>query len=415
MKMANALKRTLMVGVAVLSSFCITSSFASDKNLSQAQSQALSANPPTANKPSLPPTLIPPAPDINAKGYVLMDANSGRIIAEKNMHKKLQPASLTKLMTLYVASEALAQGQIKLTDKARVSESAWRRGGSRMFLKLGSHVPVKDLIDGIIVASGNDACVTMAQYIAGNEKSFAHLMNMTAKQLGMKDTHYVDSTGLPKPGHYSTPYDLALLTRALINNFPQYYGFYKQKWITWNGIRQPNRNRLLWRDPSVDGLKTGHTKEAGFCLISSAHRHNMRLISVVMGAPTDEGRSNESQSLLNWGFRFYDSYLLYKANTPITTQRIWLGKEKNVTFGLAKDLYVTIPAGQYPHLKAKMDIKPTLKAPIQKGQTYGDIVVTLNDKTVATAPLLALQSDPKGSVWSRMTDHIALMFKGWFS
>ena len=412
MNITAFLKRALVI--VALSAACTVTTFAADPNLSQAQAQALSPNPPVvANKPNAPPTLIPPAPDIDAKGFVLMDADSGRILAQKDMDTKLEPASLTKLMTLYVASEALVQGQIKLTDTTRVSENAWRRGGSRMFLKLGTEVPVQNLIDGIIVASGNDACVTIAEYIAGNEDSFAHLMNMTAKQLGMKDSHYVDSTGLPKPDHYSTPHDLALLTRALINNFPQYYPWYKQKWLTWNGIRQPNRNRLLWRDPSVDGLKTGHTEDAGFCLISSAKRQNMRLIAVVMGASSDEGRSNDSEALLNWGFRFYDTYLLYKANTPITTQRIWLGGEKQVAFGLTNDLYVTIPVGQYDHLKAKMDIKPTLKAPIKKGESYGDVVVMLNDKSVATAPLLALQDDPKGGLWTRFTDHVALMFKGW--
>jgi serine-type D-Ala-D-Ala carboxypeptidase (penicillin-binding protein 5/6) len=221
---------------------------------------------------STPPALIPPPPNLDVKGYVLMDAKTGKVIAKKNMNKQLQPASLTKLMTLYITFKALANGQINLNDKVRISKEAWQQGGSRMFLKLGSHVAVKDLIDGVIVASGNDASVALAQYIAGTQASFAKLMNITAKSLGMKNTHYVDPTGLPRPGHVSTPYDLALLTQAIIRDYPQYYHFFKQKWITWNKIRQPNRNRLLWRDQYVDGLKTGHTKEAGYCLISSAKK-----------------------------------------------------------------------------------------------------------------------------------------------
>ena len=363
---------------------------------------------------STPATLTPPAPNIHAKGYVLMDANSGAILAEKNMHKKMQPASLTKLMTLYIISQALQQGRIRLTDKVRISKQAWSTGGSRMFLKLSSHVPVKDLIEGIIVASGNDACVAMSQYIAGNQTSFAQLMNQNANRLGMKNTHYVDPTGLPKPGHYSSPYDLAILTRAIINQFPQYYHWYKQKWITWNGIKQPNRNRLLWRDSSVDGLKTGHTKAAGYCLIASGKRNGMRLISVVMGTPSDAARANDSQALLNWGFRFFETHRLFSANQVITRPRIWLGQQKNAAMGLSKDLYLTIPAAQYKNLKATLTIKPKLQAPIIKGQTYGKIQIILNGKKVATAPLIALNNDPRGGLWTRFTDHIVMFFKGWF-
>src|SRR3990167_7321302 len=247
---------------------------------------------PTANPIALStnnqPTIIPTAPNLNSSGYVLMDADTGMIIAHKNMHQEMQPASLTKLMTLYLTFNALRNGQIHLTDEVRVSKKAWQTGGSRMFIKEGSLVTVQNLIDGIIVASGNDACVALSQYVGGNESTFVDMMNAAAAQLGMKNTHYVDSTGLPQPEHHSTPYDMALLTRAIIENFPQYYPLFKQGWITYNGIKQPNRNRLLWRDPSVDGLKTGHTNEAGYCLIASALRHGMRLISVVMGASTDE-------------------------------------------------------------------------------------------------------------------------------
>lgn len=392
-----------------------TSSVLASTDLMQSQAQALQ---PSAQNLATPtpqpaqPLIVPSPPSLDAGAYVLMDADSGKIIAEKNMNEKIKPASTTKLMTLYITEQALAQGQIQLTDKVRVSKMAWSRGGSRMFLKLGEQVSVQDLIEGVIVASGNDACTALAEYIAGNETSFAELMNQTAKRLGMNDSHYTDSTGLPTPDHYSTAYDLAVLARHVITDFPQYYGFYKQKWITHNGIRQPNRNRLLWREAGVDGLKTGHTEAAGFCLISSGVQHDMRLISVVMDAPSDEARSNDSQALLNWGFRFYKTYKLYSANQPIATPRIYLGQDKQVAMGLQKDLYVTIPVGEYSMLKASMELDGKLKAPITKGQSYGTINVTLNGKQIAQAPIVALQDDPIGGAWTRMTDHVSMLIKG---
>lgn len=360
------------------------------------------------------PTIIPPPPNINAHGYVLMDAKSGDIIAQKNMNMRMQPASLTKMMTLYLTFEALKSGRITLTDKARVSVKAWKTGGSRMFLKPGSDVAVAKLIQGIIVDSGNDACTTLAQYIGGTEKTFAVMMNQAAKKLGMNGTHYVDSTGLPRPDHYSTPHDMAILARALVNDFPAYYHFFSQKWLTYNGIRQPNRNRLLWRGSQFDGLKTGHTKEAGYCLVSSGMENGTRLISVVMGAPTDMARANDSQALLNYGFRFYKTHKLFSANQAIANPRIWMGQNKHVAMGLAKDLYVTIPIGQYKNLKATLKIQPKLMAPIQKGNTYGHVNVTLNGKPVAERDVIAFNNDPRGGLFSRMGDHIALFFKGWF-
>ena len=362
-----------------------------------------------------PAALIPSAPNIDASAYILMDADSGKILASKNADKTLPPASLTKLMTSYVISEAIKQGQIHLDDKVRISKTAWQRGGSRMFVEAGSQVSVEDLVHGIIVASGNDACVAMAEYIAGSEKGFAELMNQTAERLGMTETHFVDATGLPDPKHHSTPHDLAILSQALINDFPEDYAWYSQKWIKYNDIRQPNRNRLLWRDPTVDGLKTGHTKAAGYCLISSAKRNDMRLISVVMGAPSDAARSDDSQALLNWGFRFYETHKLYTQNTPVTSSRVWLGENKMVNFGISQSLAVTIPKGMYPHLKVDVDLPTTLKAPIQAGHTYGEIKVSLNDDTISTTPLIAQSSDPEAGFWSRFTDHIAMTWHGWFS
>ena len=367
---------------------------------------------PTANTPA---ALIPSAPNIDATAYILMDADSGKILASKNADKDLPPASLTKLMTSYVISEALKQGQIHLDDQVRISKTAWQRGGSRMFVEVGSKVSVEDLVHGIIVASGNDACVAMAEYIAGSEKGFAQLMNQTAQRLGMKNTHFVDATGLPDPKHHSTPHDLAILSQALINDFPEDYAWYSQKWIKYNNIRQPNRNRLLWRDPTVDGLKTGHTKAAGYCLISSAKRNDMRLISVVMGAPSDAARSDDSQALLNWGFRFYETHTLYTAQSPVTSSRVWLGENKMVNFGVNHTVAVTIPKGMYPHLKVDVDLPDMLKAPISAGHTYGTINVSLNGTTLSSTPLIAQSNDPEAGFWSRMGDHIAMTWHGWFS
>lgn len=405
------MKRLILLAGMLLG---ISSSFA-DSNLIKSQQQIL--QPTTGSQTPAPklaaqPLIIPAAPNIDAKGYVLMDANSGKILANKDQDKRMQPASLTKLMTLYITEQALAQGQIQLTDKVRIGENAWRRGGSRMFLKLNSLVPVEQLIEGVIVASGNDACTALAEYIAGNEASFAQLMNETAARLGMKNTHYVDSTGLPRPDHYSTPRDLAILARHVINDFPQYYHYFNQKWIKYNGIRQPNRNRLLWRDPSVDGLKTGHTNGAGYCLISSGQHSDMRLISVVMGTPTDGARANDSQALLNWGFRFFKTYKLYSANQAISTPRVFMGQSKHVAMGLQNDLYVTIPVGEYSLLQANQELNNKLKAPISKGATYGTVNITLAGKTIASQPLVALQDDPVGGLWSRMSDRVSMFIKG---
>lgn len=357
------------------------------------------------------PVLIPSPPNINAKGYVLMDANSGYIIAEKNAGQRMAPASLTKLMTLYLVANALHNGQITIDDPVRISKKAWRMGGSKMFVKVGTNVPVSKLIQGIIVASGNDATVALAEYIGGNEESFVGMMNQTAARLGMTGTHYADCNGLPKPDHYSTPGDMAKLAQAMILDFPEYYSWFKQKWITYSGIRQPNRNRLLWRDPSVDGMKTGHTDEAGYCLISSAQRDGMRLISVVMGTPTDSARADDSEALLNYGYRFYESHKLYAANTPLLTPKVWFGQNSKVALGLDRDFYVTIPKGEYKNVKIAVQLtSKDLEAPIVKGQTYGTVTVTLDNKVVAQQNLIALQDDGKGGFWRHFIDYILWFF-----
>lgn len=354
------------------------------------------------------PLVVPPAPDVDAKGFVLMDANTGQILASKNMDQHMAPASLTKMMTLYIISNALTKGQIHLNNQVPVSDTAWKTGGSRMFIQPNTTVSVEDLIQGIIVDSGNDATVAMAEYLAGSESSFVPLMNQQAQKLGMKDTHYMDCNGLPDEGHYTSPHDIALLARQLVETFPQYYHWYSQKWFTYNGIRQPNRNRLLWRDSTVDGIKTGHTSDAGYCLVASAKRDNMRLISVIMGAPSDNSRANDNQAMLNYGFRFYKSFLVYHAGKPITQTRSWLGVNKNVALGAAKDVYVTLPVGQYPNVKVNITVPESLRAPIMRGKQYGNVTLTLNNQVLSNLPLVALQDNPAGNIFSRMTDYISL-------
>ncbi|OEH48419.1 D-alanyl-D-alanine carboxypeptidase DacC [Legionella parisiensis] len=368
-------------------------------------------SPTVTNKP-----LVTPAPPIlNAKAYILIDVYSGKIIAEKNSEERLPPASLTKMMTLYVLSNALHHEQIHLTDNVRVSRDAWKIGGSRMFIKEGQQVPVEDLLKGIIVDSGNDACIAMAEHVGGTENSFTDLMNQQAQNLGMKNSHFTDSTGLPDPNLYTTAKDLAILGRALIIDFPQYYDWYKQKWFTYNGIRQPNRNRLLWRDNQVDGIKTGHTNEAGFCLVSSAKRDNMRLLAVVLGEPSDSSRADDSEKLLNYGFRFFETHQLYKSGQSISELPLYKGQVDKISIGLNEDQYITIPTGQYQRLNISTKIPSFVEAPIKKGDKIGDLVVQFDNNVVLTRPLYALQDVEPGGFYTRTKDSISLAFKRWFS
>ncbi|MFJ1267518.1 D-alanyl-D-alanine carboxypeptidase family protein [Legionella lytica] len=360
------------------------------------------------------PLVTPAAPILNAKAYILIDVNSGKIIAEKNSEERLPPASLTKMMTLYVVSNALQHEQIHLTDLVRVSKEAWKIGGSRMFIKEGQQVPVEDLLKGIIVDSGNDACVAMAEHVGGTENSFTDLMNQQAQSLGMKNSHFTDSTGLPDANLYTTAKDLAILGRALVVDFPQYYEWYKQKWFTYNGIRQPNRNRLLWRDNQVDGLKTGHTNEAGFCLVSSAKRDNMRLLAVVLGEPSDSSRADDSEKLLNYGFRFFETHQLYKKGQSVTELPLYKGTADKISVGLNDEQFITIPTGQYQRLNVSTKIPSYLEAPIKKGDKVGDLVVQFDNNIVATRPVYALQDVESGGFFTRMKDSIRLTFRSWF-
>lgn len=373
------------------------------------------ANPVIPVATTLQPTFTPSAPNINAKGYILIDADSGKVLVEKNADTHLPPASLTKLMSLYIISSAIKNGAIHWDDKVKISSKAWKAEGSRMFIKVNDEVPVLDLMQGIIVASGNDATIALAEHVASAEDAFASMMNAQAKQLGMNNSHFTDSTGLPNPEHYSTPRDFSILAQAYIKSFPEDYHFFSQKWFTYNGIRQPNRNRLLWRFPEADGLKTGHTEDAGYCLIGSAKKDGMRLISVVMGSPSDLARTEESARLLNYGFRFFQTQKIYNANQAVVQARVWKGAKKEVTLGLANDLYLTASANQAKNLQKNIVLNTPLKAPIKKGETYGTVNVTVNNEVLASKPLIALEDDPKGPFWRSLSDSMSYGFHKMFS
>jgi len=357
-----------------------------------------------------PLTITPGTPTIDAKGYILIDADSGKILAENNSNEHMAPASLTKLMALYIISSALKNGSVHSDDKVRISTKAWKTDGSRMFVKAGDEVPLKDLLQGVIVASGNDATVALAEYIAGTEEAFTDMMNFQAKNLGMLNSHFVDSTGLPNPEQYSSPHDLAILAQAITKNFPEDYRLFSQKWFIYNGIRQPNRNRLLWRFQYADGLKTGHTTDAGFCLVSSAVNNNTRLISVIMGAPSDQVRTEDSIRLLTFGFRFFETHKLYKTNSPVIQARVWKGQLKETPLGLKDDLYITVPTGSYKHILAKIHLKNPIQAPITQGQTIGTLEITLGNQVLASRPLIALKANAPGGFWRRLSDSFSYSF-----
>lgn len=369
----------------------------------------------TANTVTAPQLITPSPPHINSKAYILIDANSGKIIAEQNSETRLPPASLTKIMTLYIVSKALANKQIHLDDTVRISNTAWKTGGSRMFVKEGQIVSIKDLLKGIIVDSGNDACVALAEHLGGSELGFTDLMNEEAKNLKMLNTHFTDSTGLPNNDLYTTAKDLSILSQALINNFPEYYYLYKEKWFTFNGIRQPNRNRLLWRDSQVDGVKTGHTNDAGYCLVSSAKRGEMRLIAVVLNAPTEAIRADDSERLLNYGFRFFETHQLYKDNQAVRQVQLYKGATKSMMdIGLMKNYFITIPNGQYKRLTISTKIPQFIEAPVNKGQVVGELIVKFDNNIIDEQPLLTLDDEKSGGFYTKLVGSIKIMFTRWF-
>ena len=351
---------------------------------------------------------VPAPPTVAAEGHLLMDYDSGAVLTSHNAEARLEPASLTKIMTAYIVMRELAEGNVKLDEEVLVSNKAWRTPGSRMFIEVGKRVPLVDLLKGMIIQSGNDASVALAEHIAGSEETFANLMNEHAARLGMKNTHFVNSTGLPDDDHYTTAADIALVSIATIREFPEYYRWYAEKEFTFNDIQQHNRNRLLWRDDSVDGVKTGHTEAAGYCLVAAAQRDNMRLISVVMGTESEEARAKESLSLLNYGFRFFETHRLYGPGEPLASPRVWKGDRENVGAGLAEPLFVTIPRRQYDNLQASLSLEPKIMAPVHQGDVLGRILVTLDGELVAEEPLQALASVDEGGIWSLVKDSALL-------
>ncbi|QQS55151.1 MAG: D-alanyl-D-alanine carboxypeptidase [Candidatus Competibacteraceae bacterium] len=358
---------------------------------------------------------IPPPPQVPVRGYLLMDYQSGNVLADLKGEERMEPASITKLMAGYVIYKALKSGKIHHDDQVTISEKAWRTGGSRMFVKVGSQVPVEDLLMGMDVQSGNDATVALAEHVAGSEETFAQLMNEQAAQLGMSSSHFTNAPGLPDPNHYMSARDIAVLTRALIRDFPEQYARYSVRSFKYNNIEQQNRNRLLLTDSSVDGVKTGHTDSAGYCLVSSAKRNDTRLIGVVLGATKERDRFVASQALLNYGFSFFESRKLYDANTPIVTTRIWKGQENELPLGVTQPLYVTVPKGQAPQVSTTTVVQPTIVAPVQKDQAFGDIVVKLGEQEVSKTPLVALQEVPESGWFGRMIDSILLFFYSLFN
>ena len=375
------------------------------------QPTAAATETPVPSAPTAATMPIPKAPSSGAKSFIIMDFDSGRVIAEENADQSYDPASITKLMTAYVIFNELESGNISLSDMVTISEKAWRTPGSRMFVEVGKLVSVEDLLQGMIVQSGNDATVALAEYVAGSEETFAALMNRHAEDLGLTGSHFLNSTGLPETGHQMTAQDIARLAASVIRRFPEYYKWYSQKEFTFNSITQHNRNKLLWRDDSVDGIKTGFTDSAGYCLVTSAKKEGMRLITVVLGNASANARVDASQALLNYGFRFYETHKLYDAGTALASSRIWKGSTENVSLGLSTPLFVTIPRGRYEALQASMKVDNRIMAPVDQGAALGSVLVKLDDEVVAELPLVSLEPVAEGSFLHRMTDSALLYFE----
>lgn len=358
--------------------------------------------------------MTPSAPLLHAKSWVLMDAVSGDVITSHNEREHLPPASLTKLMTVYVATNEIQGGRLRPDDMVTVSEKAWHTEGSRMFLDPRSQVAVHDLLRGIVIDSGNDASVALAEHIAGGEDSFAELMNTTAQRLGLDDTHFMNPTGLPADQHYSSALDMAKLARAIINDESAYYSLYKQKHFTWNGIRQPNRNLLLWRDESVDGLKTGHTEAAGYCMVTSALRDGHRLITAVFGSTSMKNRANDAEKLLSYGFRFFDTQTYVKAAQVLATPMVWKGEQSTMPVGVLDDISLTLPKNQNRKVDTRVIIDGPLVAPIVTGAVVGTLNLYDGEQKLASRPLIALDQAPAGGWWKRTWDTFRLFFLNLF-
>ena len=401
--MSSVLKSSLTTKIALFIVLCFS-----------CQIFTAAANPPRpSTRPAVMPKLIPAAPQIAAKGYILMDANSGKIIVEKNADERLEPASLTKMMTTYVADYELEQGNIALDDITVVSENAWARnfpGSSLMFLEAGKKVDVHSLLKGVTISSGNDATVALAEHIAGSVDAFADVMNQHAQLLGMNGSHFMNPHGLPHDDHYTTARDMARLAQATIQDFPDRYKLYSMKSFTYNNIKQTNRNRLLWRDPSVDGLKTGHTNRAGYCLVASAKKDDMRLIAVVMGTKSDESRMRETQKLLSYGFRYYKTLKLYNAGDVVTEQRLFGGEQDMINLVASQDVYVTVPRSQKDNIEAEVEVDSFIEAPVNSGVQLGDVVVKLGDEVLLKQSLVAEKDMESGGFFAMIIGKIQMFF-----
>ncbi|MCL6269128.1 D-alanyl-D-alanine carboxypeptidase [Sansalvadorimonas sp. 2012CJ34-2] len=372
---------------------------------------------------ALPAGLIPAPPKVAAKSYILLDADSGEILAESNSDEAMPPASLTKMMTAYVVENELASGNISRNDLVTVSEKAWRMRGSLMFIEVGEKVTVSDLLKGVIIVSGNDASVALAEYVAGSEDAFSQVMNATAQQLGMENSHFKNASGWPTKGHYASARDLAKLSRAIIYDHPEYYDIYNEREFQYGVNKstgkplnpQPNRNTLLWTNPDVDGLKTGHTDAAGYCLAASAKKDDRRLIAVVMGTASERARANETQKLLTYGFRFFENVEVNRGGVALEQVRVWKGDRDQLSVGLEKDLVVTVPRGRGKDVNATMSVESDLEAPIQAGQVVGSVIVKIDDEIVEEKPLIALEDVQEGGFFKRLWDGIVRFFMGLFS
>ncbi|MBD3898600.1 D-alanyl-D-alanine carboxypeptidase [Halomonas sp. ML-15] len=366
-----------------------------------------------AQQPS-PQTMVPSPPQLAAKSWFLMDADSGEVLIEHNADERLPPASLTKLMTAYLVERELDRGNISMDDMVRVSENAWRTGGSKMFIEVDTEVSIRDLLYGIIISSGNDASVAVAEHLAGGEQPFADLMNQHAQRLGLHNTSFANATGLPDPEQYSSARDMALLSQYIINDYPEHYAIYAERYFDFNDIRQPNRNRLLWRDATVDGLKTGWTTEAGYGLVASAKRDDMRLISVVMGTSSEEARAQETQKLFSYGFRYFETLNLYEAGSVLETPRIWGGAENQVRVGVDSDVKMTVPRGRSDELTARLNLRGDISAPVAAGDQLGTLEVKLGDEVLGERPLVALESVEQGGIFKRVFDMVRQFISGLF-
>lgn len=371
------------------------------------------AEDPPAPSP-VPSSMVPSAPNLAASSWVLMDADSGKILVEHNADKELPPASLTKMMTAYIVEREIDAENIDADDEVTISENAWRTGGSRMFLNPGSKVSVDNLLRGVVIQSGNDASVALSEHIAGSEDAFADLMNQQASRMNLQHTHFMNPTGLPHDDHYSSARDLAVIAQHIIKDYPDHYEVYSEKYFTWNDIRQPNRNRLLWRDPSVDGLKTGHTEAAGYCLVASAKKDDTRLVAVVMGTDSDEARAQETQKLLSYGFRFFETQRLYESGAVLNKPRIWGGEKDELRLGVADDVYLTVPRGHGDDLNAQLDIQKTIDAPVEKGEQLGTLKIKLDGEVLDERPLVALESISEGGFFKRLWDSVLQFVNGFF-